>query len=106
MRAQLKGIKMSIGICKVYPELGPIEDIDRCYSFQVLDIRSSNICCSNCCSWVAVDSITTNDVVMMLFPAEGPGACDRLPDAECYGCNGCEREFNPPKFIQHSCGAD
>ena len=86
---------MSIGICKVYPELGTIEDIDRCYSFQALDIRSSNICCSNCCSWVAVDSITMNDVVMMLFPAEGLGACNHLPFEDCYGCSGCDTDRYP-----------
>jgi len=87
----------NLGVCKVYPELGPTENTDGCYSFQVLDIRTSNISCGNCCNWVAVDSITMNDVVMMLFSAGNKvwGACDRLPFEDCYGCSGCDTDRYP-----------
>ena len=90
-----------LGVCKVYPELGPLEDIEKCYSFSVLDIRKSDIACGNCQNWIAADSVSIDRWVAMLFEdsncqkQQPTGACDHLPFAECFSCSGYETGICP-----------
>lgn len=75
-----------LGVCKIYPEMGPLDEIDKCYSFSVFDIRKSDIACGNCQNWIAADSVSIGQLVAMMFEDSiGADTVNECPN--CYCCN-------------------